>query len=59
MKYTLNELRNMLVFAQELDNQSLINNYAEDIARLMCDMNHNLNYDDLLYQYGYQGNYRK
>ena len=44
----------MLIYAQEVDNQLMINNYAEDIARLMCDMNHDLNYDQVLYQYGYQ-----
>jgi len=59
MKYSLNELKNVLIYAQESDNQPLINSCAEDIARLICDIEPNLNYDDILYQYGYRSNYKK
>ena len=59
MKYSLNELKNILTYAQESDNQPLINACAEDIARMICDISPKLNYDDILYQYGYQSNYKK
>ena len=41
------------MYAQEEDNQSLINSCAQDIARIMCDIDHNLDYDQVLCQYGY------
>lgn len=41
------------MYAQEEDNQLLINSCAQDIARIMCDMDHSLDYNQVLCQYGY------
>ena len=50
---SMKDLLEGLYFAQEVDNQSLINEYAQDIARRIKDLNPNLDYNELLYQYGY------
>lgn len=50
---SMKDLFEGLYYAQEVENQSLINEYAEDIARRIKDLNPNLDYNELLYQYGY------
>lgn len=53
MHDTIDELKEVLYFAQEIDNQQLINTCAEELAFKLRDMNPNLDYNQLLFQYGY------
>lgn len=53
MHDTIDELKEVLYFAQEIDNQQLINACAEELALKIKDQNPNFDYNQLLYQYGY------
>lgn len=50
---TIEDIKEVLYFAQEIDNQSLINTCAEELAFKMIEKNPRLKYKDLLFQYGY------
>ena len=50
---SIEEIKEVLYFAQEIDNQSLINTCAEELAFKMIENNPKLSYKDLLFQYGY------
>ena len=53
MHDTIDELREVLYYAQEIDNQQLINTCAEELAYKLKEVNPHLDYNQLLYQYGY------
>lgn len=59
MHDTIKEMFDVLYYAQETDNQSLINDCALEIARKIKDENPNLDYKQLLYQYGYNDSIKK
>ena len=50
---TIEEIKEVLYFAQEIDNQTLINTCAEELALKIKSMNPNMDYEQLLFQYGY------
>ncbi len=50
---SIEEIKEVLYYAQEIDNQLLINTCAEELAFKMLEKNPNLKYSDLLFQYGY------
>lgn len=53
MQDSIDELIQVLYYAQETENQALINICAQDIAWKLKEQNSHLNYKELLYQYGY------
>lgn len=53
MYNSIEELKEVLYYAQEIDNQSLINTCAEELAFKIKEQNPNLDYGELLFQYGY------
>ena len=53
MYNSIEEIKEVLYYAQEIDNQSLINTCAEELALKMKTINPAMDYDQLLFQYGY------
>ncbi len=53
MYNSIEDIKEVLYFAQEIDNQSMINACAEELAFKMIEKNPRLSYKDLLFQYGY------
>ena len=53
MYNSIEDIKEVLYFAQEIDNQSLINTCAEELAFKMKEKDPKLDYKELLFQYGY------